>query len=262
MLLGDDADSSSIVIRKQLITLLDHFIVYIGDQACILPKQAACERLKELANHDWKTSRCFLLAYLRSEPARPGRCEKLGSTPSASMDSAITSYDCADDDLADYMEIFESFIDCPDSEDRSNLKQFQDGLDCDRTSTSTHSTPKLPHFDPLSGPPRTHPSAMDDSSTNNRQITPLPSVALAFSKDDLKYVEIMSSWRPVIDYHPLHTPEGAVDSRSSLMEGSPPPDVWRCCGCGTMNVVNLAPDKCPTCGHAWDAGCSPPKPSY
>lgn len=224
MLWGDQTDPKSSATGKQLITLLDHFIVYIGEQASILPKQGAGKRLTELASHDWRTPRCFLLAYLRphgiTARSETRVCETQVSTASGPISTAITPYECSDESLTHYMELFESLIDYPEAEEVSHENRFQDLPQCGGDANGLPTTPEPPPLDDPSELSRSNPLVMNNSPTNNEEITSLPSAALAFSKDDLKYVEILSSWKPIIDYHPLRTPKNALDRNHSSAEGS------------------------------------------
>lgn len=135
----------------------------------------------QLANHDWKTSSRFLLAYLR--PQQQGGA--LIASTSTELNPRLN--DSIDEDLAEYMQIFESFIDYPQDEPhRNELQNREEG--CYRTGI-------------LSSPTHTDTSSKIQDQANDQPNTiALCSTAPTFSKEDLKYVEC----RPGNRYLTMH----------------------------------------------------------
>jgi len=175
--------------------LLDHYLVHIGEQGSILPKHATNKRLAELANHDWKTSRIFLLAYLRSD-IRPTGSHVFGQVrspivrPSEAHDARLPDSNSGQcDALSDYMEVFDAFI------------NYSDG-DSEQDEGSGRITQQ--DFG--------KESKAANSQSNNGDTTEEKLTSPPFSKDHLDYVATLSSWKPVIDYHPDYAPATSEQS--------------------------------------------------
>ncbi|KAF2184067.1 hypothetical protein K469DRAFT_709966 [Zopfia rhizophila CBS 207.26] len=45
---------------------------------------------------------------------------------------------------------------------------------------------------------------------------------------------------------------------NGLNGGTVPNDMWQCCGCGGGNLIALADEQCPVCGHTRDISCKGP----
>jgi len=245
---SDDASPSPKPAGKQLISLLDHYLVHIGEQGSILPKNATNERLSELANHDWKTSGFFFLTYLHPDMRSTGSqvFEQVRSPIFRPLEAHDTQPPDSDAGQCDYMEIFDALITCPDSDSEQSDGKGTINADSDISSPLHRSLSQqrqnaLARQDQIKnseGAPnmKTRKVGMNkelgvlqsDKGRASGRITQqefgnketkasssqssygdateerLPS--LSFSKGHLDYVATLSSWKPVIDYHPAHAP--------------------------------------------------------
>ena len=109
------------------------------------------------------------------------------------------------------MEIFDTFISYPDSDSERSTRQ----ADVDVSFTDRNS-PNVSRVVPLSD---LHSESIESDNDVSGAISnagpshqPIGNNGYdrgTFSKSDLDYIVKMSSWTPVVDYHPFHVPDKA-----------------------------------------------------
>jgi hypothetical protein len=137
--------------------------------------------------------------------------------PPASQNS-ISS---ADDPLSNYMEVFDTFIECPESGSEQNederaetdlVERFQNSPKNLGIPSTSHQRSALAQPDIIGAPSNIRVTQVNRLEFNGRAESNLTNYHSTFSEDHLDYIANMSSWEPIID----HCPQQATGQAGSI----------------------------------------------